>query len=186
MSSRHSAEGRGFRAKPSRQGNSGRLNLSVEELMAAHSDLAMRTSSAIKGNNPSLDPTWLPALVRSFVAKLALCVLLAAVTLASWPRPALSSATPTITYVQGNYATPQTPQTAVSVTFTAAQAAAISTSSSAGTIPPLSSIQLRIAAGIRTRSRSDPPPTAAPQRRCRSPSTTPRTSPPPPEPTRSP
>ncbi len=32
-------------------------------------------------------------------------------------------AAPTVTYVQGNYATPQTPQTTVNVTFTAAQTA---------------------------------------------------------------
>jgi len=37
--------------------------------------------------------------------------------------PATLVAAPTITYVQGNYATPQTPQTSVSVTFTSPQTA---------------------------------------------------------------
>src|SRR6266850_2154329 len=40
-----------------------------------------------------------------------------------WLYPASLVAAPTITYVQSNYATPQTPQTTVNVTFTAAQAA---------------------------------------------------------------
>src|SRR5467141_955394 len=43
--------------------------------------------------------------------------------LAGWLYPASLVAAPTITYVQGNYADPQTPQITVSVTFTAAQAA---------------------------------------------------------------
>lgn len=43
--------------------------------------------------------------------------------LAGWLYPASLVAAPTIAYVQGNFATPQTSQTAVSVTFTAAQAA---------------------------------------------------------------
>ncbi len=38
-------------------------------------------------------------------------------------EPAALFAAPTITYVQGNYSAPQTPQTTVKVTFTAAQAA---------------------------------------------------------------
>jgi IPT/TIG domain/Fibronectin type III domain len=44
-------------------------------------------------------------------------------SLAFWLFPALSFAAPAITYVQGNSATPQSPQTSVSVTFTSAQAA---------------------------------------------------------------
>jgi rhamnogalacturonyl hydrolase YesR len=43
--------------------------------------------------------------------------------LACWLFPAVLFSAPTITYVQGNSAVPQTPQTSVSVTFTAAQAA---------------------------------------------------------------
>ena len=38
-------------------------------------------------------------------------------------HPVAMLAASTITYVQGNYATPQTPQTTVNVTYTAAQAA---------------------------------------------------------------
>ena len=38
-------------------------------------------------------------------------------------EPAALFAAPTITYVQGNYSAPQTPQTTVSVKFTSAQAA---------------------------------------------------------------
>ncbi len=49
--------------------------------------------------------------------------LLAAVVLACCLHPLNSFAASTITYVQGNYATPQTPQTTVNVTFTAAQVA---------------------------------------------------------------
>src|SRR6516164_4691786 len=55
--------------------------------------------------------------------KAARLVLLAIVMLACWLNGSRLSATPTISYVQGNYATPQTPQTRVSVTFTAAQTA---------------------------------------------------------------
>src|SRR6266481_7569156 len=43
--------------------------------------------------------------------------------LAGWLYPASLVAAPTIAYVQGNYVNPQTPQTTVNVTFTAAQAA---------------------------------------------------------------
>src|SRR5882724_8697034 len=43
--------------------------------------------------------------------------------LAGWLYPASLVAAPTIAYVQGNFATPQTPQTTVAVTFTAAQSA---------------------------------------------------------------
>jgi hypothetical protein len=60
---------------------------------------------------------------RLAAPKLAPLALLAAVALAGWLHPAALFATPTITYVQGNYTTPPTPQTMVSVTFTAAQAA---------------------------------------------------------------
>ena len=42
--------------------------------------------------------------------------------LAGWLHPLSLPAAPTINYVQGNYATPQTPQTTVRVTFNAAQA----------------------------------------------------------------
>src|SRR6266481_1952681 len=41
--------------------------------------------------------------------------------LAGWLYPASLVAAPTIAYVQGNYATPQTPQTTVNVTFTGVQ-----------------------------------------------------------------
>src|SRR5229473_3316103 len=50
-------------------------------------------------------------------------LLLAIAALACWLYPANLVAAPTINYVQGNYADPQTPQTTVNVTFTAAQAA---------------------------------------------------------------
>src|SRR5882762_5071035 len=43
--------------------------------------------------------------------------------LACWLYPASLVAAPSITYVQGNFANPQTPQTTVAITFTAAQAA---------------------------------------------------------------
>jgi hypothetical protein len=48
--------------------------------------------------------------------------LLAILALALWLQPLGLWAAPTITYVQGNYATPQTPPTTVKVTFTGAQA----------------------------------------------------------------
>ena len=54
------------------------------------------------------------------IARLALPTIAA---LACWLSPLRLVAAPTITYVQSNYATPQTPQTTVSVTFTGAQAA---------------------------------------------------------------
>jgi len=52
-------------------------------------------------------------------------VLLATVALAWWLHPAsLAAAVPvSVTYVQGNFGTPQTPQTTVKVTYTAAQVA---------------------------------------------------------------
>src|SRR5271167_1387176 len=91
--------------------------------MTADCDLAPATSSTAKGNNPTIRPTSSPPLVWTFPPKLAPLVLLATVALAGWLHPASLFATSAITYVQGNYATPQTPQTTVSVTFTAAQAA---------------------------------------------------------------
>jgi len=50
-------------------------------------------------------------------------VLLATVSVVGWLHPAALMAAPTITYVQGNYTAPQTPQTSAKVTFTAAQLA---------------------------------------------------------------
>jgi uncharacterized membrane protein len=50
-------------------------------------------------------------------------LVLALVSLVAGLDPARLSAASTITYVQGNYATPQTPQTSVTVSFTAAQTA---------------------------------------------------------------
>ncbi|MGH9400497.1 MAG: fibronectin type III domain-containing protein [Terriglobia bacterium] len=55
--------------------------------------------------------------------KRASLVVLAAVALAIGLHPAALFAAPTISYVQGNYATPQTAQTTVTIPFTAAQAA---------------------------------------------------------------
>jgi hypothetical protein len=55
--------------------------------------------------------------------KLAHLPLLAAVAFACWSHPTSLVAASTITYVQGNYATPQTPQATVTVPFTAAQTA---------------------------------------------------------------
>jgi hypothetical protein len=68
-----------------------------------------------------LDPfsCWLDA-AHGKSARLAL---LALVAYACWLHPTSLAAAPTITYVQGNYATPQTPETSVEVTFTAAQSA---------------------------------------------------------------
>ena len=91
--------------------------------MAADCGLAPATSSTAKGNNPAIGPTWSPPLVWPFPPKLAPLALLAAVALAGWLHPAPLFATSTITYVQGNYATPQTSETAVSVPFTASQGA---------------------------------------------------------------
>ena len=48
---------------------------------------------------------------------------LAAVMLGSWLQTAAQAAVPAISYVQGSYSTPQSPQTTVNVTFTAAQVA---------------------------------------------------------------
>src|SRR5271167_2719169 len=91
--------------------------------MAANSGLAPTTSSTVKGNNPRLGLTCSPGLVWPFHPKLAPLVLLAAVALAGWLHPAPLLATSAITYVQSNYATPQTPQATVRVTFSTAQAA---------------------------------------------------------------
>ena len=91
--------------------------------MVADSGLPAATSSTIKGNHPSFGPTCSPAPVWPFHSKLAPLVLLAAVALAGWLHPAPLLATSAITYVQSNYATPQTPQATVRVTFTAAQTA---------------------------------------------------------------
>jgi len=49
--------------------------------------------------------------------------LFALASIAFWLFPAVALSAATITYVQGNSATPQTSQTSVTVTFTAAQAA---------------------------------------------------------------
>jgi Abnormal spindle-like microcephaly-assoc'd, ASPM-SPD-2-Hydin len=91
--------------------------------MAAKYGLAATTSSTIKGNNPSLGLTCSPGLVWSFHPQLGRLVLLTAVALAGCLQPAPLLATSAITYMQGNYSTPQTAQTTVKVTFTAAQAA---------------------------------------------------------------
>src|SRR5215472_11492560 len=91
--------------------------------MAAGNGLAPATSSIAKRNNPSLGRTCAPALVWSFPAKLAPLVLLAALMVAGWLHPPNLLAASTITYVQGNYSTPQTPQSTVEVTFAGAQAA---------------------------------------------------------------
>jgi len=91
--------------------------------MTLHSSFARATSSTTKDNNPSLGPTCLPALVWSFPAKLATLALVAAVVVAGWLHPFTLLATSAIRYMQGNYATPQTPQATVNVTFNAAQAA---------------------------------------------------------------
>jgi hypothetical protein len=100
--------------------------LSESPRLHRRTGLATATSSTTKRNHPKLGLTCSPAVLWSFSPKLACLVLSAAVALASRAHPALLLATPSITYVQGNYATPQTPQTpqtAVSVTFAAAQAA---------------------------------------------------------------
>jgi hypothetical protein len=54
-------------------------------------------------------------------SKLAPIVLLAAVTLSGWMHPAPLLGTPTITYIQSNYAEPQSPQSSVGVAFSSAQ-----------------------------------------------------------------
>jgi hypothetical protein len=56
-------------------------------------------------------------------AKYGFFAIVVMVTLARWVQPLTALAASTISYVQGNYATPQTPQTTVNVTFSAAQAA---------------------------------------------------------------
>src|ERR1700740_975863 len=48
-------------------------------------------------------------------------VFLAAIAIIGLLQPGRLRAASTITYVQGNYATPQTPQTSVTIPFTAAQ-----------------------------------------------------------------
>ncbi len=58
--------------------------------------------------------------LRSKAVRLATCGIVA---LACWLHPATLLAAPTISYVQGNYSAPQTPQTTVKVSFTAAQVA---------------------------------------------------------------
>src|SRR5271167_2770009 len=91
--------------------------------MAADCGLAPATSSTAKGNNPTIGQIWSPPLVWPFPRKLAPLALLAAVVLAGWLHPAPLFAASTITYAQGNYATPQTFETTVNVTFSASQAA---------------------------------------------------------------
>jgi len=59
-------------------------------------------------------------LARCKAPRLAVCAI---VVLMCWLNPATLSAASTITYVQGNYSSPQSPQTTVKVTYTAAQAA---------------------------------------------------------------
>ena len=56
------------------------------------------------------------------VARVAVLALSTVLVITSGPLAAVGLAAPTITYVQGNYLDPQTPQTTVTVTFTAAQA----------------------------------------------------------------
>jgi hypothetical protein len=91
--------------------------------MGASFGVAPVTQSTAGENNPSSGATCSPRPVWSFPAKLSPLVLLAAVSLAGWLHPDNLLAASTITYVQSNYSTPQTPQTAVNVTFSAAQAA---------------------------------------------------------------
>lgn len=55
--------------------------------------------------------------------KRASVVFVAAVLLAGWSHPANLFAASTVTYVQGNYATPQTPQTSVTVPYSGKQTA---------------------------------------------------------------
>jgi fibronectin type 3 domain-containing protein len=90
----------------------------VEQELTHGGDSGLATAPTTKGNSTSLGPT--SSLAWSFHPQL---VLLAAVALAGWLRPAPLLASSTIAYVQGNDATPQSPQTTVNVTFTAAQAA---------------------------------------------------------------
>jgi hypothetical protein len=85
--------------------------------------LAPATSSSAKGNNLTTGLTWSLPLEWPFPPKLAPVVLLAALALAGWLHPVPLFATSTITYMQGNCATPQTSQTTVKTTFSAAQAA---------------------------------------------------------------
>jgi hypothetical protein len=89
--------------------------------MVADSSLAPAITPTTKGNSASLRPT--ASLVGSCHPKLAPLVLLAVVALVGWLDPANLLAASTITYVQGNYSTPQTPQSTVTVSFTKAQAA---------------------------------------------------------------
>ena len=61
--------------------------------------------------------------MRRTITKSARLVLLATVTLTWWLHPASLQAAVSVTYVQGNFNTPQTAQTTVKVTYTAAQVA---------------------------------------------------------------
>jgi fibronectin type 3 domain-containing protein len=60
--------------------------------------------------------------MKTFATEFTHLVLLTTVSLACWLCPAGLEAAPAITYVQGNYAAPQTPQTLVSVAYAAGQA----------------------------------------------------------------
>ncbi|MGA1994972.1 MAG: hypothetical protein ABSH45_04255, partial [Bryobacteraceae bacterium] len=60
---------------------------------------------------------------NSHISNSARLLLLTTVTLAWWSHPASFAAALSITYIQGNFGTPQTPQTTVKVTYTAAQVA---------------------------------------------------------------
>jgi len=57
-------------------------------------------------------------LAQSKATRLAVCGIVAFVC---WLHPATLLAAPTISYIQGNYSAPQSPQTTVKVTYTAAQ-----------------------------------------------------------------
>jgi hypothetical protein len=84
-------------------------------------DSGLATPCTNKGNNPSLGPTSL--LVGSCHPKLAPLALLIAGALVGWLNAANLLAASSITYVQSNYSMPRTPQTAVTISFTKAQAA---------------------------------------------------------------
>jgi hypothetical protein len=135
--------------------------------MRADSGLAQPTPFAIKGNKLSLGPTSAPALGWSRHPKLAPLLLLAAVALVGWLRPANLLAVSTITYVQGsdNGATPQ-PVTTVTVPFTAAQAAGdlnvvvvgwYNTSAAVSTVTDTSGNTYALAVGPTTYSSSTEP-----------------------------
>jgi len=61
--------------------------------------------------------------MKNIVSNSARLVLSATVALVWWLHPASLLAAPSITYVQGNFSTPQSSQTTVKVTYTSAQAA---------------------------------------------------------------